>query len=230
LYQIKKRKVITDIKSVSIEEFTNLLDLVTRENSVFLSGDKKGQNFYRDWFKIAFKLGLFTGGRREEVVKLKWNGIKLTKDGGFSHIEIDHFKINRANKHSISEKEYAIKKVPINEDLEHLLIELGYAENVNADKYILAPEETAKREYIMALITTAFSHYYKLLGTGETKQFKHLRKSYITALYIKRGDKANEDSEHEGMDILHSSYIDKNAVMEAKRKEFKKMGSLFKNS
>lgn len=31
------------------------------------------------------------------------------------------------------------------------------------------------------------------------------------------------------MDILHGSYIDTQAVLEAKRKELKKMGSLFKD-
>jgi hypothetical protein len=73
-----------------------------------------------------------------------------------------------------------------------------------------------------------FNSFY-LLKTGEVKQFKHLRKTYVTVLYIKMGDKTNDFTDHEGMGILHESYIDKNVVLEAKRKELKELGSLFKN-
>ncbi|MCW3085084.1 MAG: hypothetical protein JWP12_2450 [Bacteroidetes bacterium] len=226
---IKKRRVNTgDQTSVTMEEFTKLLELVTPENSIVDRKDKKGPSIYRNWYKTAFKLGLFTGGRREEVVKLKWNGIKLTTNGEFSHLEVNHFKINRANRRLMGDEAEIMKKIPMNEDLEHLLIELGYNEHRNTDTYILAPEEAASRETIMGLITIAFSHYYKKLNTGEQKQFKHLRKAYATALYVIQGDEANESTGHEGMHVLHDHYIDKNVVMEAKRKEFKKLGSIFK--
>ncbi|MES2592179.1 MAG: hypothetical protein V4608_09865 [Bacteroidota bacterium] len=228
--EIKKRKTVTQIKSISMEEFTNLLALVTPENSVRQRKErKKGENFYKNWFVTAFKLGLYTGGRREEVVKLKWNGIKLTSDGDLSHIEIEHFKKNRANRNIIGDGELENKDVPINKDLEKLLIELGYEENKNKDKYILSPEETCSRKNMMTEMSYAFNRYYALLKTGEVKQFKHLRKTYITALYIKKGDKVNDDTGHEGMDVLHNSYIDKKVVLEAKRKELKKLGSLFED-
>lgn len=227
--EIKKRKVTTDIKSISIKEFTKLLTLVTPENSNRPPKEKKGLSFYKKWFVTAFKLGLFTGGRREEVVKLKWNGIKYTPSGDLSHIEIEHFKKNRANKNVITEDEREFKSVIINQDLEDLLTELGYEEKKNMDEYILAPEETTSRKHMMGEMSAAFSKYYLLLKTGEIKQFKHLRKTYITALYLEKGNQTNNFTDHEGMDILYESYIDKKVVLEARRKELKKLGSLFKN-
>lgn len=97
------------------------------------------------------------------------------------------------------------------------------------DTYILAPEETMSREHMIEEMSYAFNRYYELLNTGEVKQFKHLRKSYITAIYIKKGNETHKYTDHEGMDILHGSYIDTQAVLEAKRKELNKLGSLFKD-
>lgn len=226
---VKKRKVAKDIKSISMAEFTKLLTLVTPENSKRSPKEKKGLSFYKNWFITAFKLGLFTGGRREEVVKLKWNGIRYTSSGDLSHIEIEHFKKNRANKNVITEDELEFKSVIINQDLEDLLMELGYEEKKDMDEYILAPEETMSRKQMMSEMSAAFNKYYLLLKTGEIKQFKHLRKTYITALYIKMGDLTNNYTGHEGMGILHGSYIDTNVVLEAKRKQLKEMGGLFEN-
>ncbi len=219
-----------DVKSINLDEFVELLKLVTYENSWHSEKNRARRNFYKPWLTTAYKLGLFTGGRREEVIKLTWNGVKTNRKGELSHIEINHFKKNRAKSNIKGDNNISIKRIPMNYDLEQFLIELGYHKYKNTDNYIIEPEEKNARSYMMRLITKSFSKYYKMLGNGESKQFKHLRKTYITALYIIRGEEVYKYTDHEGMAILHKHYIDEEVVMDAKQKEFKKLGSIFTSS
>jgi integrase len=224
---IKQKKVVPIVKSASIDEFLSLIEIVKPENGRATKKNGKKKNYYREWIKDAYWLGVLTGGRREEVVKLQWNGIKLTKSGELSHIEINHFKINRANSDTVSETEYAIKKFPMNEDLFYLLIKLGYDKFKDTDKFILAPDETISRIAIMNKITDSFSHFFKQLNTGEVKNFKHLRKTYSTAQYLIHGDNTHKVTEHGDMAIILKHYIDPNVVLEARREEAKRYGRLF---
>jgi integrase len=225
---MKKKKLKKNSKSISWEEFEKVLELTTRENSYFTEKSGKIRNYYKPWLKTAFELGLYTGGRREEVVTMKWDGIKLTKSGDLSRIEVTHFKLTRANKNSLAKGEVEIKIVPMNEDLKELLYSLGYEKYKGCDRYILAPDETCTRQTMMDTITKTFNHYYRLINTGLEKKFKDLRKTYITALYILRGEEVYKDTGHEGMNILKSNYIDDEVVLDARREEFKKYGKIFK--
>jgi integrase len=225
--ECRKRKVMKSNKSIEWEEFLKVLELTTHENSFVTDIHGKVRNYYKPWLKVAFELGLYTGGRREEVVNMKWNGIILNRSGDFSRIEVNHYKLTRANKNILGKGDIEIKKVPMNEDLKELLYILGYEKNKGKDQYILAPEETCTREHMMNLITKTFNMYFRLADFGIVKQFKDLRKTYSTTMYILRGEKAHEATGHEGMGILKSNYIDDNAVLEAMSEEFKKLGKIF---
>ena len=226
--EMKKKKLKKNSKSVSWEEFQKVLELTTPENSIFTESGGKVRSYYKPWLKTAFELGLYTGGRREEVVQMRWKDIKLTRSGDLSGIEVTHFKLTRAHKKSLAKDEVETKIVPMNEDLKELLLSLGYEKFKGSDRYILAPDERCTRNTMMDTITKTFNHYYRLIGTGLDKKFKDLRKTYITALYILRGDEVYKDTGHEGMNILKSNYIDDDVVLDAKREEFKKYGKIFK--
>lgn len=187
----------------------------------------KRTNYYRTWMKDAFRLGLYTGGRREEIVKLKWSGIKLNKKGSISYIETEHFKINRAKKKKIVGKKLVKKKFAINFDLHKLLYDLGYEKYKGTDNYILAPEETASRTYMMKMISLAFTEYFKQIKAEELKQFKHLRKTYTTTMYLKLGDKLKDDTAHTTMSVLHKHYINEAAVADKLHEEYMSWGSIF---
>lgn len=66
-----------------------------------------------------------------------------------------------------------------------------------------------------------------MLGYGKDLKFENLRKTNISTLFLYNGDRAHFFSDQGGMGILHSSNIDKDIVLEARRKEFKKMAKIF---
>ena len=128
LSTLKKRPTEKDPRGIRIGSYLKVLEHTAYENSFYYDSKEKKlkRNFYRDWLKTAFKLGLFTGGRREEVVNMKWSGIKHSEKGEITHIEVVHYKKARAKKNMLGKEQRVIKRVPMNEDLHEFLLELGY--------------------------------------------------------------------------------------------------------
>lgn len=90
--------VTPKVKAIGENEFSNLLDLITPENGIQLQQlrsrkNVKKTNHYKPWLKHAFQLGLFTGGRSEDIVELKWSNIRLQEDGKFDTIETIDLKL-----------------------------------------------------------------------------------------------------------------------------------------
>ena len=219
---------ITDKKIVDLNEFESLLELVSPEIECFaIEKSGKRSNCFRPWMRDAFQLGLYTGARREELVQLKWSGIKLNKTGELAYIETEHLKINRAKNKRVIKKVIEIKRIPVNYDLHKMLYELGYEKYKGTEHFILAPHETASRNYMMKMISLSFTEYFKKIKIGKLKQFKHLRKTYITALYLKKGEKAMYDTAHTTMSVLHKHYINEAAVAERIHEETMILGSIF---
>ncbi len=73
-----------------------------------------------------------------------------------------------------------MKHIPINADLEQLLVELGMDEKKNSSEYILFPKRDCTTKTIMDRLSRSFTHYKN--GAGITKDIsqKNLRKTYIT--------------------------------------------------
>ena len=73
-----------------------------------------------------------------------------------------------------------MKHIPINADLEQLLIELGMDEKKNSSDFILFPERDCTTKTIIDRLSRSFTHYKN--GAGITKDIsqKNLRKTYIT--------------------------------------------------
>ncbi len=143
-----------------------------------------------------------------------------------SYIDVNHFKINRANSGNISEEEYEVKKVSINPDFKELLIEMGYHEKRGLDEFILAPEETCTRKQLMRIVSDAFTHFYKMLNTGDVKNFKHLRKTYVTEMVVLLGKDAPAATKQR-LDTIMKHYYAEARMMEVLHEHFKALGKIF---
>lgn len=123
--------VTPKFKAIVESKFSRLLTLVKPENGIqmkILCSRKymNKTNHYKPWLKQAFLLGLYNGGRSEDIVELKWSDILLQEDGKFDIIEtIDH-KINNTNSNRISAEDQFIKHFAITKSLVELLIDMSY--------------------------------------------------------------------------------------------------------
>src|SRR5690606_34048821 len=109
------------------DEFEKILSAIdspeTSHIALLSNGVKK--NMYQSYLKDAFRLGLFTGGRREEIVNLRWSDIQITTEGT-RFFMLDNLKVNR-QKLSKTQREGDDKKYcVINGDFMDLLEEMGY--------------------------------------------------------------------------------------------------------
>ncbi len=151
-----KSVIKKDILTLTKNEFQTIIDSIGIANPYQILGGKgERKNMFRPYLVEGFKLFLLTGGRREDVVELKWNDIYITIEG-FRFFKIPNKKVNR-----IKKTESYNKYIPINADLSELLIELGYEEKKNTSDYILFPERNVKTKTIMNDLSKGFTHYIK---------------------------------------------------------------------
>ncbi|MBK6836090.1 MAG: hypothetical protein IPG89_18190 [Bacteroidetes bacterium] len=212
----KKMHVEVKINTITQNEFHDLLKIVRPDNGVTNYQERKTKRVYkkfryRPWLKDAFLLGLLTGRRREEIVRMKFSGIIVNQNDEPVSISIPDFKVNRGKGLSENESQKMIY-VPIIPPLKKLLMKLGYEEHKGKDMYILAPEEEMERRTMMDYISKGFSHYYSLLNTGKDIKFYDLRKTYISYLYAAHGERARIITKHSGEAVMHAHYIDQQVV------------------
>ncbi|MGZ3931004.1 MAG: hypothetical protein ACXVP0_06440 [Bacteroidia bacterium] len=228
---VPDRVVNIKTESVKENEFERLLELVTLENGVVwekvstLKNPKK-RTVYRPWLKSAYKFGLFTGGRSEDIVEPKWSDIILTEKGEFDTIKVVDHKIDSANSHRTSKGERFYKHFAITKELAALLIEMGYEQYKGTDKYIVATEELKmNRAHVAVLISKSFTHYYRQLNTGKQVSFKHLRKAFMTSALIEFGSASPALTNHATVNMTNKHYHDKSVTRDQAKESF----SVFKN-
>lgn len=198
-----KSVVSRDVLTLTKEEFQVIIDSIGVVNPFQILGGKgERKNMYRPYLIEGFKLFLLTGGRREDVVELRWSDILITIEG------IRFFKIANKKVNRIKKTEQYNKFIPINDDLFDLLLEMGYETNKNTNDYILFPERTAKAKTIMDALSKSFSHYVKESGVEKDVSLKNLRKTYITWMYRVMGKNTGLLTSHSGEKILKDHYID----------------------
>lgn len=224
---VENRHTTSENVSLNETEFHNLLEIITPENGLRIKV-KKGRkdsyvNLYRDWLKHGILIGLFTGGRSEEIVELKWSQIQLKDDKSFDRFKIIHYKIERANSHLVSKNDRITKDVVITKELGDFLIELGYESLKESDDYIIAPKSLNRRS-VGRDLSTGFNFYYKKLNTGKEVTFKNLRKTYITSAVNQFGLGAMAISGHGNFETIKNHYYDKEVV----KKEAQSTFSVFK--
>jgi integrase len=226
---VPDRLVTPKVTAVRENEFIKLLEMVTPENGVHLQTKKNRTNplktnLYRPWMKNAFKVGLFTGGRSEDIVQLKWTDIILAEDGTFDTLRtIDH-KIDKANSNITSTDDRMYKYFAITKELGDLLLEMGYNQYKGTEKYIIATEDQLSRAGVSDLVSRAFSHYYKQLNTGKEVSFRNLRKTFMTSALREFGVASTALTNHKTVSMTNKHYYDKAIT----RDEAKETFSVFK--
>jgi integrase len=214
--KVQRKKTFPDPQAISALEVERLLAQITPANGIkeYSTGKKKFRNFYREFLVPAIKLGLFSGRRREEITSIRWNDIK-EDENGFKFIKVQDYKVNRIwNKSGKGELKFIY--IPVTKELMDLLMELGYEENKNTDKFLIAPERlTNRNRYLLDDLTRGFSHFYEQLDTGRHLTFKSLRKAYITSISVFLGGNAKAITKHGDDAVIEKFYMDKKMMLKA---------------
>ncbi len=201
---VPKPSINNIIDTITEEEFIRILTAVdTIDPIVKLGGKGKIENRYKPFLKDGFKLFLLTGGRREEVVDLKWSDIYSTPQGVKLFI-IDNLKVNRIKKDAKQRKKY----IGINADLEDFLIELGMNEKIGKDEYILSPNRDRITKTMMNDLSKGFTHYKNGAGIKKDISLSTLRKTYLTWHHQVLGNDTGLVSSHSTTQVLEKYYLD----------------------
>ena len=168
-------------------------------------GKSTKRNMYRSWLKEAYKLKAYTGRRDDEIFYMKWNMIHFEKDKPV-YIQSPNQKINRLkNQYTSNDMDYVF--VPIIEELELLLRDLGLKLYRSSDDYIIAPECTS-REAMVTQASKSFTFYWNKLNRDYDIRFKHLRSTYITANEIYSFRQGPKLKQHANSRVTDKHYID----------------------
>jgi integrase len=193
----------SDIMTINKDEFELIIQAVDNYSPYCVLGGKgERKNLYRPYLKDGFKLFLLSGGRREEVVDLKWSSI-FESDNKIKFFRIENLKVSR-----IMKKETVYKYIPITDDLFDFLKELGYEEKRNTDEYILFPQRYEKTKTMMDVLSKSFTHYR--IGSGIEKEISlsDLRKTYISWVNNQLGDNTGLVTSHSTNQVLEKFYLD----------------------
>ncbi len=189
------------------EEFEMILKGINSINpNKKLGGKGENKCMFRPYLKVGLKLMLFTGGRREEVVELRWSDI-FTTENGTKCFKIHNRKVERSKN-----KEGVFKYIPINADLLDLLEKLGYSDKIYSNEFLFYSERTVKSKTIMDALSKAFTFYKDAVGIKKDISMRNLRKTYISWVHNVMGEKTGLLTSHSTYKVLTSHYIDKSII------------------
>ena len=127
------------IKTIEKEDFEAILNAVDTYHPILVQNNGNKINLYQTWMKDAFRLFLLAGGRREEIIYLRWSDI-FTLKNGTKFFMIGNLKANRIQK---TDKEF-VKYIPIGADLEKVLMDMGMdIKNTLKNELLTQPKNTA---------------------------------------------------------------------------------------
>lgn len=205
-HNVVRKRTSSRILTVSIEKFHALLESITEANGVQTLNTGEKKYHYQRWLRDAFELALLTGGRRDEIINMKYSDI-VEVDGRPAYIKREDYKYNRRN-NLLTDEEKKYNYSPITSELKVFLNRAGYFEFKGEDRYIIASDSNRARNTLKENMSKAFTHYYKLLDPDGGLQFKCLRKTYITLLNNFTNGGAEVITGHSGQEIIMKSYHD----------------------
>ena len=190
-------------ETITKDEFERILDSIDSSDSLLkLGGKGEVKNMYRDYLKLGFKLFLLTGGRREEVVDLRWSDIYYSGDTYFFMIKNKKVERNQNIDGDFN------KYIPINSDLFDLLNEIGYEEKKTSKDFILCPDRNESVLTIMNTLSKSFTFYKNKSGVTKNISLKHLRKTYISWVNQVMGSDTRILTSHSTDGVLKEHYLD----------------------
>jgi integrase len=200
---ITKEVIKSNIETVNRDEFLDILAAIDKFDPVVTLGGKgERKNMYKPYLRDGFRLFLLTGGRREEVVNLRWSDIFISPSG------VKFFRIRNIKVERITKKIGIIKHIPINEDLLDLLVEMGFEKNKDTSNYILFPDREVSALTIMDSLSKAFTHYRKGAGIEKDISLNNLRKTYLTWVNQVMNKDTKILSSHSTDGVLKEYYLD----------------------
>lgn len=206
---VTKAVVKSNPLSLTVEEFKKILEAVeTASPYMYLGGRGERKNMYRPYLKEAFKMFLMTGGRREEVVRLKWSQIFHTMEK-IKFFRFKNLKVLRQKETKNITSETEDKYVPINADLFELLLEMGYEKFKETDEYVLFPNRNCNYETMMDNISKAFTHYRIAAGVTKEVSLMDLRNTYLTWVHVVLNKDTKILSSHASNAVLENHYLDR---------------------
>ncbi|MFC4817631.1 tyrosine-type recombinase/integrase [Flavobacterium sp. GCM10023249] len=199
----------SDNETLTKNEFDSILKAVDNFNLIVPWGKKNTRNrsMYQPYLKDGFRLFLLTGGRREEVVDLKWSDILITEND-VQFFKIQNLKVVRSNNAKGKSSASQFKHIPINSDLMDLLNEMGYNDKKYTSEYILFPQRDISSETIKTNLSRSFTHYRKGAGINKEVSLKNLRKTYISWVNHAMGKDTGKLTSHSTEQVLEKHYID----------------------
>ena len=221
-----KTQIKRQVQTLSQQEFLDILYAVDKADPIAHLGNNVKKNMYYPYLKDAFRLFLLTGGRREEVVELKWSDIMITVQQ-VRFFQVANRKVQKQRMAKNSSATTADKYFPINADLEQLLDELGFDKYKGQNKYILYPERTVSTNTIMSRISASFTHYRKAAGIEKDVSLDELRKTYLTWMNVVMNSDTKVLSSHGSDNVLQVHYYDPKilSTIEKAALEFKVFGA-----
>ena len=190
-------------ETITKDEFERILDSIDSSDSLLkLGGKGEVKNMYRDYLKIGYKLFLLTGGRREEVVDLRWSDIYYSGDTYFFMIKNKKVERNQNIDGNFN------KYIPINSDLLDLLNEMGFEDKKTSNDFILCPDRKESHLTIMNTLSKSFSFYKYKAGITKNISLKHLRKTYISWVNQVMGSDTRILTSHSTDGVLKEHYLD----------------------
>ena len=115
-----------------------------------------------------------------------------------------NLKVERIKKLGNTPKKY----VPINKDLEDLLVDMGMNKIENPNDFILCPDRNCNSKTLMDRISKSFSHYKNGAGIDKDVSLKNLRKTYITWVNQVMGNETGLITSHSTQEVLERHCID----------------------
>jgi integrase len=201
------------IDTITQKEFKDILEAIDTADPICnLGGKYKKKNRFKPYLKDGIQLFLYTGGRREEVVNLKWSEI-FTTENGIETFVVDNLKVKRIKK---NKKEYK-KYFPVNVDFKEYLMELGMEEKLGKDEYIFYPNRTETSASIMDNLSKGFSHYKEAAGIKKTFSLSNLRKAYISWTHQVMGNQTGLLTSHSTTQVLKDYYLDPKVLSAVER-------------
>lgn len=201
--QVQKGKIQTLTK----DEFKAILEAVDKADPIAYYSNGLKRIMYEPYLKDAFKLFLLTGGRREEVVELRWSDLMMTMQGVW-FFQVENLKVTKQKRTKNLNAPTPTKFFPVNADLLQLLKELGQDEFNGQDRYIFYPDRTIATKTLMDKISKAFTHYRKAAGITKDVSLDELRKTYLTWMNVAMNKDTKILSSHATSDVLERHYLD----------------------
>lgn len=149
-----------------------------------------------------------SGRRLLEACNIRFSDVKYDRNLGKGYIVVKDRKSTQLSK--TKETKYVF--VPITKQLLALLIELGYNQYKETDRYIIANDEKSDRKTVAKNLSKGFSHFVKCINSEKHLMLKGLRKNYISKLnnHNKGGGIKTEDiTGHSSFGVIEAHYLDK---------------------